>query len=99
MVEDVRELCPNMAILHQGKVLLRGQPEECIQKLAGQIWWRTCERDELPELKEQHHIISTKLRSGKVMLHVMAEQAPTGFEPAEANLDDVYFSTLAPILG
>ncbi len=95
MVEDVRELCPNMAILHQGKVLLRGRPEECIQQLAGQIWWRTCERAELPKLKQQHHIISTKLRSGKVLLHAMANQAPAGFEPAEANLDDVYFSTLA----
>jgi ABC-type multidrug transport system ATPase subunit len=97
MVEDVRELCPNMAILHEGRVLMTGRPEECIATIAGNIWWLSCEQEELPRLRQEHQVISTRRRAGKVMLHVYATQAPAGFESVQPDLEDVYFATLAGV--
>ena len=94
LVDDVRELCPNMAILHEGRVLLSGKPEACIRDLHGKIWQRSCEREELAELQQQHRAISTKRRTGKIVLHVFADSPPDGFEPTEPDLDDVYFTAL-----
>jgi len=94
LVEDVRELCPRMVILNQGCVLLSGEPQACIDELQGQIWQKACSREELNRLREQHQVISTKRRAGKVMVHVLAPSAPDGFEAAEADLEDVYFSAL-----
>ncbi|MFK5955292.1 MAG: ABC transporter ATP-binding protein [Planctomycetota bacterium] len=94
LVEDVRELCPRMAILNQGCVLLSGEPQACIDELQGQIWHKACSREDLNRLREQHQVISTKRRAGKVIVHVLAPSAPDGFEAAEADLEDVYFSAL-----
>ncbi|MFT5288384.1 MAG: ABC-2 type transport system ATP-binding protein [Planctomycetota bacterium] len=95
LVDDVRELCPRMAILNRGRVLMTGAPEECINSLAGTVWARSCERDELPTLQAAHRVISTKRRGGKVRLHVLADSAPPGFEPVQPDLEDVYFTALA----
>jgi len=97
LVEDVRELCANMAIIHEGRVLMTGQPETCIAALAGDIWWRTCEREELPQLAEEHQVISTKRRAAKVLVHVHSREAPAGFEAVQPDLEDVYFATLAGV--
>jgi len=36
-------------------------------------------------------VISTRLREGSTVVHVVADQAPdAGFEPVEAGLEDVY---------
>ena len=97
LVDDVRELCPNMAILHGGRVLMTGRPEDRIESLTGDIWSRSCARAELPKLRQEHQVISTKRRAGKVVLRVHATEAPAGFEPVEPGLEDVYFATLAGV--
>jgi ABC-2 type transport system ATP-binding protein len=94
LVEDVRELCPNMAILNQGRVLLTGNPAACIAEMQGQVWQRSCERVELASLQQEHQVISTKRRAGKIVLHILAENQPAGWEASQADLDDVYFAAL-----
>ena len=95
LVEDVRELCPKMAILNHGRVLLGGEPASCIADLDGSIWSRSCERDELAALRLRHTVISNKRRAGRITVHVHAEAQPEGFEPVQPDLEDVYFTALA----
>lgn len=95
LVEDVRELCPNMAILNEGRVLLSGEPASCIADLDGSIWSRSCEREELENLRLHHQVISNKRRAGKITVHIHAEIQPEGFAPVQPDLEDVYFSALA----
>ncbi len=95
LVDDVRELCPRMAIMNGGRVLLTGEPEACIHKLQGQVWGLSCDRGQLESLRAEHQVISTKRRAGWMRVHVIAPQAPDGFEEVIPNLEDVYFSTLA----
>lgn len=94
IVEDVSELCPNMAVLASGQILLKGNPIQLTQQLNGQIWRKTVSQQEAIEIEKSMPVISKRLFAGQTIIHVMAHQAPEGFETAPANLEDVYFSTL-----
>jgi ABC-type multidrug transport system ATPase subunit len=96
IVEDVEELCSNLAIIDRGEILLAGAPTNVIAELRGRIWRRTVTREELPALEREHSVISTKLLAGQTIAHVYAEESPgAGFEPVEPDLKDVYFAVMA----
>jgi ABC-2 type transport system ATP-binding protein len=96
IVSDVADLCANMAIINKGHVLLCGEPQKLIDEIDGKIWSRFVAKHELAALQKQHPVISTRLLTGRTLIHVYAEQDPgNGFEPARADLDDVYFATIA----
>ena len=96
IVEDVSELCTNMAIINKGKILLEAEPLQAVSKLKGKIWRKLIEKNTLSELERDHQIISTRLLSGRTMVHVYSPQTPgSGFEQVEPSLEDVYFTTMA----
>lgn len=94
IVDDVSELCPKMAVLGQGEILLEGNPVSLTHELSERIWRKQVTQEEYREIEQQHNIISTRLIAGRHVIHVMADAPPEGFEQAPANLEDVYFSTL-----
>ena len=96
IVEDVQELCTRMAIIKQGEILLEAEPLHAVKELRGRIWRRVIEKNSLRVLEREHAIISTKLLSGRTLVHVYSEKLPgKGFESVESDLEDVYFSTMA----
>ena len=100
IVEDVSELCTRMAIIDKGEILLEAEPLRAVDDLRGRIWRRVISRAELPALEREHAVISTKLLAGRTLVHVYADTAPgPGFDPAEPDLEDVYFSTMAGHVG
>ncbi len=95
LVEDVRNLCTQMAIISNGELLVSGNPEQFIQKLNGKIWRKQIDKNELVVYQNQYKIISTQLQAGKLNIRVFANENPqNGFASTEADLEDVYFSTL-----
>ncbi|GAA6140124.1 ABC transporter ATP-binding protein [Arenicella sp. 4NH20-0111] len=94
IVEDVSELCLNMAVLGNGQILLEGNPLDVTADLNGKIWRKLASKKEADELEENLPVISKRLLAGRTVLHVMADSQPEGFEATDANLEDVYFSTL-----
>ncbi len=94
IVDDVSELCPNMAVLAEGEILLEGNPILLTNQMNERIWRKTVSQEEAIEIEQNLSIISKRLFAGQTIIHVMADQAPEGFEVAPANLEDVYFSTL-----
>ncbi|MDT8342566.1 MAG: ABC transporter ATP-binding protein [Longimicrobiales bacterium] len=95
IVEDVRELCTRMAILHQGEVRFAGSPDHAIGALTGRVWEKRVEKSELAALEQDHLVISSKLVAGKPVVHVLAEAAPgDGFRPADVTLEDVFFTRI-----
>lgn len=100
IVEDVSELCTRMAIIDQGEILLEAEPLPMVAELRGRIWRRVVAKEALPELEGAHAVISTKLLAGRTVAHVFSDGAPgPGFEAAEPDLEDVYFSTMAGHIG
>jgi ABC-2 type transport system ATP-binding protein len=100
IVEDVSELCTRMAIIDQGKILLEAEPLRAVNDLRGRIWRRVMSKNELPEVERKHAVISTKLLAGRTLVRLHSDTAPgPGFEPAEPDLEDVYFSAMAGHIG
>jgi len=96
IVEDVEELCSRMAIIDQGEILLEAEPLGAVAALAGRIWRRMVSREELGALEREMPVISTKLLSGRTIVHVYAESSPgAAFEPVDPAFQDVYFSVMA----
>ncbi|UUW11171.1 ABC transporter ATP-binding protein [Flavobacterium plurextorum] len=96
IVEDVRDLCPKMAIISNGKLILEGKPNEAIDSLKDKIWMKAIEKAELKDHQSNYNIISSNLNSGKINIHVFSDERPnSGFELISPDLSDVYFSVLA----
>jgi ABC-2 type transport system ATP-binding protein len=95
IVDDVTDLCPRMAILVGGRIVETGTPGELIAGLQGRIWQASIDRHELDAARARHQVIATRLRAGRTVIRVLADAPPgVGFTPAEAGLEDVYFTTL-----
>jgi ABC-2 type transport system ATP-binding protein len=97
IVEDVRELCSQMAIIANGQVLLAGVPNEALATLEGRVWSKVVSTDgELRAIEDGMQLISTHLVSGKHEVRVYSEASPDeGFVPVDSSLEDVYFLELA----
>ena len=95
IVDDVADLCPRMAIINQGRIVLTGAPQELTRSLQGRVWRRTIESNQLAGYQQDLSVISNRLRGGQTVIHVLADSLPAaGFEPFEAGLEDLYFATL-----
>jgi ABC-2 type transport system ATP-binding protein len=100
IVEDVSELCTNMAIINQGEILLQAEPLRAVEQLKGKIWRCVIAKDELAEMEKMHSVISTKLLSGRTLIHIYSDSVPgTRFESVSPDLEDVYFCTMARHIG
>lgn len=92
IVDDVADLCPNMAVMDEGEIVSIGTPAALIAGLVGRIWKKPIEKSELDAFKAKHNVISNHLSTGQMMIRVEGESSPgDGFEPAIPNLEDVYF--------
>ena len=95
IVEDVKELCTNMAVINKGQVLLKGNPLNIIEELDGKVYQKTIIKSELGIYKENYQVISEKLFLGKPMIHILSDTNPgSDFIPVKADLEDVYFSQI-----
>ena len=95
IVEDVMDLCTDMAIIHEGRVLYEGAPQAAISELNGRIWQRSIEKTELTHYEETFRVVSNKLVGGRPSLHVFGEQIPgEGFLPSQPDLEDVFFTKI-----
>jgi len=95
IVEDVRDLCPKMAILSNGKIITQGNPSELVATINGKIWSKIVPKKDVDVYKKAFDVISTKLVSGETQIRVLSETKPeTGFEIITPNLEDFYFTTL-----
>ena len=93
IVEDVSDLCPQMAVMVGGRVLLQGAPEALVQSLQGRVWRREIATGALEEFRKQYSVIANRLRAGQTVIHVLADSAPDAqFAPVTGSLEDLYFS-------
>lgn len=95
IVDDVKELCPNMAIINKGKVLLKGSPLDVINQIEGKVYQKTIQKNELEHYKQEYNVIAEKLFLGKPTINILSDSNPSnGFVQVDASLEDVYFSQI-----
>ncbi|MBF8263433.1 MAG: multidrug transporter ATP-binding protein [Parachlamydiales bacterium] len=92
IVSDVSELCNEMAILHQGRVLMQMSPKAAIETLQGKIWAAPFSQSEAEFFAKTRHVISSKLLHGKCLMKIYSDTNPgSPFTSIEPSLEDVYF--------
>jgi len=95
IVEDVSEVCSNVAIIDQGAVRLTGEPRSLLAGLEGRIWRKPIAQHELSACKNSLAVISSRLIAGRTVIHVYSASSPgEAFEPVAPSVEDVYFATL-----
>jgi len=95
IVQDVRELCTQMAVMNHGKVLFSGDTDEALLEVKNKVWERKVLKTELADYQNNYKVISNKLVGGNPLIHVFSETEPgDGFIKAEENLEDVFFAKL-----
>lgn len=95
IVEDVSDLCSDMAIMGKGKILANGKPAEVIAKLQGSIYSKIIDRNELKAHENNYQVLFSTLVGGRTRIHIVSEEDPgDGFAATQVSLEDVYFSTL-----
>ena len=96
IVEDVTNLCSNMAIICLGELIVQGNPATLVESLQGKIWTKSIGKNEISTYRNSFQVISTQLQAGKTQIHVLSEIQPDeGFRSVEPGLEDVYFSKIA----
>jgi len=95
IVQDVRELCTQMAIMDKGKLLFSGNTDDALYQIKGKVWEKKVIKSELPKYQAEYKVISDKLVGGTPLIHVFSESSlSNGFNLAEENLEDVFFAKI-----
>ena len=96
IVDDVKELCNNMAIMNNGRILKQIKPEDSTKELKGKIWIKIVEKADIESLNNKLNILSTSFNPDNSMnIRAYSEICPDkGFKKVDPNLEDVYFTTL-----
>jgi ABC-2 type transport system ATP-binding protein len=101
IVSDVADLCNHLAIIDAGRVLVAGEPDALVASLRGRVWRKAVAKGEVEAMKSRVRLVSTRLQSGQTVVRAYADGgAPeAGFAPAEPELEDVYFCSIAGHVG
>lgn len=95
IVEDIQELCTQMAILAEGKIISQGHPVELVETIAGAIWSKIIPKEELDTYKEKYQVISTRLIAGETQIRILSDTLPSSdFKPVITSLEDYYFAQM-----
>jgi ABC-2 type transport system ATP-binding protein len=99
IVQDVRELCNNMAIINNGRVLFAGTPDEGLRLIRDKVWEKQVDKSELEQFRQRYKVLSNKLVGGRPLIHVYSDTAPDpSFRSAEHTLEDVFFAKINEVL-
>jgi len=95
IVEDVSNLCPDMAIMAAGKIVRQGAPQQLLEQLSDCIWRKQISKHEVAQFQQDYSVISQRLVAGKAVIHILSDNCPeAGFEQIPADLEDLYFSAI-----
>lgn len=96
IVEDVRTLCTDFAIICQGELLRHDHPEEAVEELNGKIYVKSVDKSDIEQIRNQEQVISVQMKSGRLSVRIYNDSTPMqGFIPVAPILEDVYFHQIS----
>jgi ABC-2 type transport system ATP-binding protein len=94
IVDDVADLCSRIAIMGQGRILKGGEPKKLTAEMNGRLWAKVVSKEDAEGVRKNHAVLSTRFRSGRIEVRILANEKPEGATAAVPELEDVYFSVL-----
>lgn len=97
IVEDINDLCGQVAVLHHGKILLHESPSQAVEDVRGKIWTATIDKKDSVQATSKHMVLASKYSTPhSITIRVFSDNQPASdFTTAEPQLEDVYFAALA----
>ena len=100
IIEDVRDMCPDMAIMGNGEIVVRDAPENLIESVEGKVWRKKIDKSDLDAVKADLPFLSSRYLMGGVIVSVLSDTNPgAGFEKDDVKLEDAYFAHLNGLVG
>jgi len=95
IVEDISNLCPNLAIMSEGSIAYQGSPEQVTEGLTGKLWAKQVSKGDLAKLEPEFELLSARLHRGQYQIRTVSDQRPDdSFAPTKPDLEDAYFHIL-----
>lgn len=96
IIEDVRDLCTDMGVMGDGKLIVRGAPEDLVSEVEGKVWTKRVDNDaDVDTMKNTLPILSTRRLRGSTVVSILSDGSPgDGWELRETLLEDAYFAHL-----
>jgi ABC-2 type transport system ATP-binding protein len=94
IVEDVTNLCSDMAIICLGEVVATGNPNDLVKDLSGKVWQKFIDKSEVSTYRQTHRVISTQLKGGKTRIHAYSDTPLNDFDAVIPDLEDLYFAKI-----
>jgi len=95
IVEDISNLCTQMAILNTGKICFQGDPQSLVNVLQNRIWTKTISKSQLTQMQQLYPLLSVRLKGGDYQVRLVADNNPNhGFIATTPDLEDAYFYSL-----
>jgi ABC-type multidrug transport system ATPase subunit len=97
IVDDIKDLCNDMAVLNKGRILRQYSPSQAVKELEGKIWTKDIQGIDISDAEKTFEVISSKFNAdNSIKIRVFAEAKPSEeFEPAVPSLEDAYFTALS----
>ncbi|MBP2615848.1 ABC transporter ATP-binding protein [Chryseobacterium jejuense] len=94
LVEDVRNLCSEIAVMNHGKILRKGEPKQLMAELEHKIWSRSIDNNDLENYYSHYKVISRQLIERNHHITIFSEETPEDFNAENPLLEHFYFYTL-----
>jgi ABC-type multidrug transport system ATPase subunit len=95
IVDDVVNLCTNMAVFNEGRIVVQGHPQTLSNTLDNKVFRKKIDKKDIEKYQSEYAVLSTYLRSGNLNVNVYSDSHPgDGFEPVNNNLEDFYFYSI-----
>jgi ABC-2 type transport system ATP-binding protein len=95
IVSDVSDLCPRMAVIDRGEVIVQVEPAQLTRGLQGKVWQKLVSRPSLAEHQARLAVLSARLTGGRTLIRILSEQRPDAdSEPVSPEVEDVYFAAI-----
>lgn len=95
IVDDVVNLCTNMAVFNEGSIVVQGHPQELSNSLNGKVFRKSIDKSEVEKYQSEYSVLSSYLRSGNMNVNVFSDVLlGDGFEPVNNDLEDFYFYSI-----
>ena len=90
IVSDIDTIADEVAIIKNGSLITKGDPENIVKKVDGKVFETIIEKEQLSNFKSNHIVVSTKRKQGKLQVRYISESPTENSALQEANLEDAY---------
>lgn len=90
IVSDIDSIADQVAVMKNGKLIAKGNPEDIIKNVSNKVFETTIEKEQLSVFKAQQIIVSTKRIEGKILVRYISENHVKSSVKKLGNLEDAY---------